>query len=229
MRWAGLLTLSNILGKLGLIPPLTPETNYRRVLVRFVGKSFESLAENIESDTSSFENEAIEGAGKFIASVDRLNKRAIRESFTEYFREVEAKKKIADALSIDPATITDEALRDNVDLIKDISEEQRVKIREELINPSSDDKLSERLAVILSASENRSRLIARDQTSKIHSALARARHAAAGATEYFWRTSGDERVRKSHRARDGKKQSYETADLHPGDDVQCRCVADPIL
>ena len=54
----------------------------------------------------------------------------------------------------------------------------------------------------------------------------------AGVTEYIWQTAGDERVRPNHRSKDGKKFKWSNppADTgHPGQDYQCRCVAEPVL
>lgn len=90
------------------------------------------------------------------------------------------------------------------------------------------DKILERFEV----SESRAALIARDQVSKINGELTQRRQTALGVTEYVWRTSGDERVRESHREKNGKtfKWSEPPADTgHPGDDFQCRCTAEPVL
>jgi SPP1 gp7 family putative phage head morphogenesis protein len=78
----------------------------------------------------------------------------------------------------------------------------------------------------------RARLIARDQVSKFNGKLTETRQTAAGFTHYIWSTSGDERVRESHRMNNGKKFSWaeppaETG--HPGSAVNCRCVALPIM
>lgn len=76
--------------------------------------------------------------------------------------------------------------------------------------------------------ENRARLIARDQVSKANSSLNMVRQQQAGLKEYVWSTSGDERVRPSHRANDGKTFKWKNPPSetgNPGDDIQCRCVA----
>jgi SPP1 gp7 family putative phage head morphogenesis protein len=75
------------------------------------------------------------------------------------------------------------------------------------------------------------RLIARDQTSKLFSSLNEIRQRRSGVTHYFWRTVGDERVRPTHRANEGKRFAWNDppATGHPGTEVLCRCVADPDL
>jgi SPP1 gp7 family putative phage head morphogenesis protein len=51
----------------------------------------------------------------------------------------------------------------------------------------------------------RAKLIARDQTSKLNASLTRLRQQELGVEEYIWQTAGDERVRPTHRAHDGKR------------------------
>ena len=78
----------------------------------------------------------------------------------------------------------------------------------------------------------RATLIARDQTTKLNASLTRLRQQEVGVEEYIWQTSGDERVRPTHRANDGKKFRWDTPPKttgHPGNDVNCRCVARPVL
>lgn len=83
-------------------------------------------------------------------------------------------------------------------------------------------------------SDNRAKLIARDQISKTNADLNRLRHTQAGITDYVWRTSHDERVRPRHRACDGNTYEYgkptdAEQGLPPGQPIQCRCVAQAIV
>ena len=78
----------------------------------------------------------------------------------------------------------------------------------------------------------RATLIARDQTTKLNASLTKLRQEEVGVEEYIWQTSGDERVRPTHRANDGKKFRWDTPPKttgHPGNDVNCRCIARPVL
>lgn len=80
------------------------------------------------------------------------------------------------------------------------------------------------------SSEARADLIARDQTSKFNSSLNEARQTEVGVNKYVWSTSLDERVRESHAEKEGEVFSWDDppADTgHPGQDIQCRCVALP--
>ena len=75
------------------------------------------------------------------------------------------------------------------------------------------------------------RRLSRDQTSKLIGNLAEIRNLDAGFHAYVWRTAGDERVRPSHRDLDGTQffWSAPPAVGHPGHDIQCRCVAEPVV
>ncbi len=78
----------------------------------------------------------------------------------------------------------------------------------------------------------RARLIARDQTSKLNASLTKLRQQELGVEEYIWQTAGDERVRPTHRAHDGKKFRWDNPPKdsgHPGTDINCRCIAVPVL
>lgn len=79
---------------------------------------------------------------------------------------------------------------------------------------------------------SRARLIARDQVSKLNGQLTQARQSGLGITHYFWRTSGDERVRDSHLEKEGNRYAWDDAPAdtgHPGEDINCRCTAEPDL
>lgn len=82
------------------------------------------------------------------------------------------------------------------------------------------------------------RLIARDQIAKLNSDIAEQQQTDAGVKEYIWSTSGDQRVRPSHKKLDGKRFRWDDPPIvdertgrrcHPGRDYQCRCVALPVF
>lgn len=82
------------------------------------------------------------------------------------------------------------------------------------------------------STSKRARLIARDQTQKVNAAVNEGRQKAMGIKEYIWRTSEDERVRETHKSKSGKrfKWSDPPEDTgHPGQDIQCRCVPEPVI
>lgn len=79
-------------------------------------------------------------------------------------------------------------------------------------------------------------LIARDQTAKLNGRIQQYQQMDAGIEEYIWCTTGDERVRESHRALNGQKfrwddppENSEGRTCHPGEDYQCRCIGRPVF
>ncbi|MEX3859648.1 phage minor head protein [Paraburkholderia sp. BR10923] len=80
--------------------------------------------------------------------------------------------------------------------------------------------------------QNRAKLIARDQTAKTNAAITQVRQQDLGITHYRWSTSLDERVRQSHADNEGQVFAWDDPPAetgHPGHDVNCRCVAIPLL
>lgn len=84
----------------------------------------------------------------------------------------------------------------------------------------------------MNIARRRAALIARDQINKFNGKLTELRQTEVGVEEYIWSSSKDERVRENHRSKDGKRFSWKTPPSdtgHPGEDINCRCVAIPIL
>jgi len=155
-------------------------------------------------------------------------------------------KSIEEVMGIDLQSIVDESglepilklkTRENVNLIKSIPKNHFEKIQtlvlETVVQGRKDGKsLIEELREIGKVSDRRAKFIARDQTAKLTAALNRERNEALGIKEYIWRTSRDERVRESHRSKNGKKFRWDKPPAgtgHPGEDFQCRCTAQPVV
>lgn len=86
------------------------------------------------------------------------------------------------------------------------------------------------------AADANAALIARDQMGKMNAAFNQVRQSELGITQYRWRSSDDERVRPDHVALDGQVFSWDEPGpligefgdpCHPGEDIQCRCSAEP--
>lgn len=78
----------------------------------------------------------------------------------------------------------------------------------------------------------RADFIARDQISKLNGQLTELRQTEAGVDSYIWRTSLDERVRDTHRRKEGQVFRWDDPPRdtgHPGEDYNCRCTAEPYL
>lgn len=105
-------------------------------------------------------------------------------------------------------------------------------VREAHANGTRVEVLAHQLQERFGVSDSRAALIARDQTLKLNGQLNRSKQQANGVTHYVWRTSRDERVRKSHQKLEGTRQSWDVPPPetgHPGESVQCRCTASPVI
>lgn len=133
----------------------------------------------------------------------------------------------------------EELRRTNLSLIRDVGSDQVAKLEALFSNAGNMGVRSEDLTVsireILDVGQSRADLIARDQMLKFNASVQQVAQRSAGATEYIWSTSGDERVRPEHAALDGTRQSWDDPPLvdgerlNPGEAVQCRCGAVPVI
>lgn len=171
-------------------------------------------------------------ASDFVGSSDRVNKEkfysAVEESIGVNVGAIIQKESLEDILVA--------TTRENVSLIKSIPEEYFKKIESIVFSGTTQGRsaksMMEKIRETGNVTQNRAKLIARDQSSKLNSALNEQRQRNLGVEEYIWRTSGDERVRDSHKSKNGKIFRWDSppADTgHPGQDIQCRCVAQPII
>lgn len=130
----------------------------------------------------------------------------------------------------------DLANRRNVSLIRSLGEDTVKRIEqatyEAIAKGETAKQLSARLREEFGIAGRRADLIARDQTAKLNADLNRLRQVQAGIEEYEWMTSRDERVRASHREHEGKVYRWDDPPAgtgHPGEDINCRCVARAIV
>jgi len=120
-------------------------------------------------------------------------------------------------------------------LITKISEEQFDRIQQATLAGLRDGKLATDIAKDLEKQlhipKNKAKLIARDQTSKLVGNLNQYRQQELGIKEYMWSTVGDNRVRDEHIALEGLVFSWDNppSEGNPGEAVNCRCVAIPII
>ena len=126
--------------------------------------------------------------------------------------------------------------RENISLIRTIPERFHESLNRRVgetfaERPFDKQALSKVLNREYGVSGSNLRRLTRDQTSKAIGQLTQARHGQLGITEYTWRTAQDERVRPTHQVLDGTPQRWDSPPSvgHPGQDIQCRCVAIPIV
>lgn len=133
-------------------------------------------------------------------------------------------------------------VEDNVNLIKTIPKDSLGRMKEIVQEGFKAGKTTASIIKEIQRTygieKRHARLIARDQTAKLHGQLAKAQQTDAGVNEYTWSTSGDSRVRERHRELNGKRFRWDDPPVvdtktgrraHPGEDYQCRCVALPVF
>ena len=126
--------------------------------------------------------------------------------------------------------------RQNIQLINSIPEDTLDQITGEIERGLQEGKrfkdVSKEIQKRFNITKRRANLISRDQITKLNSSLTRLKQESAGITQYIWQTAGDERVRPTHRANNGKKFNWDKPPEktgHPGTDINCRCVAIPVM
>lgn len=124
-------------------------------------------------------------------------------------------------------------------------EQINVLTEQAIVNGLSPKKLKEEIMKATEGlSEKHCKLLARDQMGKLNGNITEAQMQEIGLDLYVWSTAYDDRVRDSHAVMEGLLCRWDDAsvcsydngktwvarpsgavDLHPGQDIQCRCVA----
>lgn len=141
------------------------------------------------------------------------------------------------------------AIRANVQLIKSIQEDLLDRVEETLATAWQEGIGYEQAGKMIEAdfelTESRAKLIAKDQTGKMASAFNGERQTQLGIQKYKWRISGHN-TRPEHRAMETQVTPYgvgvyrwdepgplpgtiDGAPCHPGEDINCNCMAAPVL
>ncbi len=163
----------------------------------------------------------------------------IIQAFDRMAKDVGGKREVEKLLGINPGTLgithlIDRFRDENILLVENAARDYADSVRKIFDDPSAHllrvEELKAKLLDRGSISESRAELIARDQTLKLNSQIARVRMERSGVTQFEWSTSGDERVRPEHAELDGKIFTWHDAPFGgPGQSYQCRCIAVPIL
>ena len=193
---------------------------------------FSAVFDNLRRQYVNINRDAQVASAAFVGDTNNINKamfnKAIDRSIGVDLNSIVQNEGLEDILT----GIT----RENVNLISSIPDEYFKKIETIVFNGTTrGNKASSMIKQIQETyyvTNNRAKLIARDQTSKLNAALTQQRSENLGVTEYIWRTSGDDRTRETHKRNNGKVFKWSNPPKetgHPGQDIQCRCVAQPII
>lgn len=184
----------------------------------------------------------VEWFWKRVAPSDLENLAEFAARRTNDFQKNQFDKQVRTALGVDVfrhepqlRPLVTNFVAENVALIKSLptqyfSEIERI-VTANVSRGVRHEQIAKMLEERFSITQSRARLIARDQVGKFHGQLAQTRQEALGVTRYIWRTVHDNRVRIEHQKRDGVVFAWNRppADGIPGQAVNCRCYADPIL
>jgi len=125
--------------------------------------------------------------------------------------------------------------KENVALIKSIRVKSVTDIEGVIFRGVRSGRRSEDIAREIkkkySVTNNRAKLIARDQVGKFNGQLTRLRQLDAGVRAFKWSTAADERVRPRHAMLEGRVFNWhEPPDVgFPGEPIQCRCIGEPLF
>lgn len=134
----------------------------------------------------------------------------------------------------------------NAELIKSVPQESLEDIRRIIFNGLSSGIRYEELASAIAGHNSSSvfnkmnvriKTIARTEVAKINSQIANKRLSNLGIEKAVWNATGDSRTRPCHEKRDGKEYLiseglYSSCDgltIQPGQEINCRCVAVPVV
>ena len=208
-------------------------------LMQTIQKSFQSMGEELERKTSSF------GLRKKLEDLANLTRKL---SIQEW------KRTVHETLGLDIMDdyylgefyrqALQEWIDQNVSLIKSIPQEALSEmhsiVSQGFKTGATLTSIEKEIRNTYHVKRSSAKLLARDQIAKLNGQLTKQQQTDAGVNEYIWSTSGDSRVRETHKKLDGKKFRWDDPPVvtppgkpvrrcHPGEDYQCRCVALPVF
>lgn len=191
-------------------------------------------------------DKALTSLSRRLGGIDTIAPRIAARFAEKVTRETDKRlaKSIRSAVGIDATSsiaalniteVVNSAALANAQLIKSIPAQYADRLKNSVLNSVTTgtryNSIVNDITSMLKVTEDRAKLIARDQTSKLTSSINEAKQTALGITKYVWSTANDERVRDSHSANEGKVFEWDNppATGHPGEEINCRCVALPYI
>lgn len=195
-------------------------------------RTFQELFDNLKRFYNNIDPQAQTVANNFVTNSNQVNK-------ARFYNSIERAIGINLSSVVQNEGLEDTLLattQENVNLIKSIPQQYLKNIESIVysgtVQGNSASSMIQQISKQGGVTSRRAKLIARDQSSKLNSALNQQRQQNLGVEEYIWRTAGDERVRDSHRSKNGKIFRWDDPPKdtgHPGFEIQCRCQAEPII
>lgn len=200
----------------------------------------DSQRSNVKAISKMIEGVRLDYFGQFTESKDQKLAQQTAERADKYNQD-QAEEKAKTVLGVEaiPETVSRKAVREftrkNVNLIKSIPVQFFDDLENEIIQSLEQgdrvETLAKKVEERAGVAESRATLIARDQLGSLNAQVTGERQQKLGITKYRWVSSNDARVRPSHDVFDGNVYTWAegTAEGHPGEPIQCRCTADPIM
>jgi len=213
------------------------------------GESMTTIQSRVQSELRQanlrFDSAAANVAASSIVKMDDANRRKVEKILRKTLGVSSAEILSSKAV----AGVIDKALAENVSLISSIPAEHFKNVQRAILDNFEgkgfkEGSLTNRLRALGSQTDQRARLIARDQTAKFIGALNSVRQRDVGIERFIWRTVQDIRVTGApggpndpsrshgdHFSREGRVYRWDTlpADGGPGEAIQCRCFAEPLI
>lgn len=209
-----------------------------------IGDSYDRFRKNMERlDKKLAEISPADIAGK-INAADLFDSAIYKtdKELTESLKSVSIVPKLTKA---ECKRVSDEWQKNLELYIEDFSKTKILKLRKDIFaSVMAGNRYEDVVSAIEDSYEvtrSKAKFLARQETGLLMAKLRQVRYQAAGINEYKWGTRQDERVRKSHKALEGKIFSWDTPPIttdpddhpvrrcNPGQDYNCRCYAKPVV
>jgi SPP1 gp7 family putative phage head morphogenesis protein len=232
------MNLETILAETEALRPTTDSIRYDQTIGEKVADLFKATEQRISSDITDFElSQITEGTAEEIsawnkAQITRVMKQGLGVDIYQ------AEPWLAQELNIFTVNNVNLIKSSNAAFLKQtetiVYDGMRRGLRHEEIAKQILGTGKDELGKVskFKTAKNRANLIARDQVNKLNGQLNELRQKNAGISKYIWRTNVDGRERASHNHWNGMEFSWETGSpngTNPGDEIQCRCYAQPVL
>ncbi len=214
---------------------------------RYTAREKAQRTDSLESELLSQLMAAIGGvrAGfDLIAPVDEDDLRAIARAI-DLYTTTQTLKTIAQVAAIDVSTsalaVAEEAWTLNqsrllAQLTADEFSDLERHIFDAVVQGKTPRQVAKELEGRLDISKRRLEFITTNETENFNAAITKKRQTDLGIDSYMWSTSGDQRVRLTHRALDRTTHRWDDppnipdeGPLHPGQPIRCRCVAQAVI
>jgi SPP1 gp7 family putative phage head morphogenesis protein len=166
------------------------------------------------------------GFQEYQSTKQKISKKSIKDYVKNFFFNPKEE-------SFNTKDFVDSWAKENVNLIKGATDDIKNKLKSTIARSFRDgsrsSELFDEIKKITNYGDNRVRLIARDQTSKLYGQLNRQRSQDLGLDSYIWRGVLDERERRAHIALEGKIRKWGEEEFDPGDEIRCRCTGESII